>query len=632
MFKKSLGKRITALFLMIGLLPLLILALFFYVQMKYSLKETVENNLITLSSQVGIDIERTIFMAYTNIKTLANNPILKSEETGKEDKLLEMQKIQDFYKVFEDITLIDLEGDVIISTTYNYRGAWKVKNWYKQAKEGSVVVSDAHILQSPYKVVMVTTAPVLDRNGRIMAVVAGQINMEKIWEITDKIKVGKTGFVFLLNKEGDIIAFPDKAKILLKLTPDSLVKEILRKTFGIIEYGNKEKKDQICGFVTLNGYLDYKGMNWKMGIIQSSKESYRVIAIVWWTILFTACGLFLIIILMSFLLTSDIVKPVRELVIAVKKAAGGDLSHSVRVSSEDEIGKLSLAFNKMILDLKKSHDEIENYSRTLELKVKQRTKELEQANDNLKEINQELDDFTYIVSHDLKEPLRVINAFSNFIYNDCKDKLTAEEIVYLERIKSNILLMEELINDLLELSRVSRKKHPFREVDMNLLIEEVKERFAYAIDEKKVNFIVNCPLPVVFCDRAWIKEVFANFISNALKFMDKPQPKIEIGSSQTGDFYCFYVKDNGIGIEKQYFDKVFQIFQRLHSRDQYSGTGVGLAICKKIVEQHYGRVWLDSEPDKGTTFYFTLPKDKGYYDQKQEGLSKALDEENKRDG
>lgn len=271
-----------------------------------------------------------------------------------------------------------------------------------------------------------------------------------------------------------------------------------------------------------------------------------------------------------------------------------------------ERSRLSSAFSKIVLGFKKSRDEIESY--------KQRIKELEHANDDLKMINQELDDFACIVSHDLKEPLRVIKAFSNFVYKDCKDKLTAEGIDYLEKIKTNISYMEELVNDLLEFSRISRRKNPFEEVDINLLVEEVKQSFMYAIDEKKADFIIKDNLPTVFCDQLRIKEVFSNLITNALKFMDKSQPKIEIGANQAGDFYCFYVRDNGIGIEKQYFDEIFQIFHKSQHKDKYEGTGVGLTICKKIVEQHCGKIWVDSEPDKGATFYFTLPKEKSYHE------------------
>lgn len=358
MFRKSLGRRITALFLMVGLLPLLILAIFFYVQMRYSLREAVENNLITLASQVGIEVERTIFTAYTNIKALANNPILRLEGATKQEKLAEMQKIQDFYKIFEDITLIDLEGNVVISTTYNYRGAWKVKTWYKEAKEGNVVVSDVHILQSPYKIVMVTTAPVLDKDGRIMAVVAGQVNMVKIWEITDKVKLGKTGFVFLVNKEGDLIAYPDR-EIILNRFPSSLVlNRMSRNQSGSIEYRHRDLGSQICGFVRLKGYLDYKGKNWRIGLTQDSKEAFEVIRTTQVTLFSTALIFFVIIIPVSIGLTGDIIRPVRALVAGTKKIAEGDLAFQIKVLSEDEIGKLAGAFNLMAKELKKSMEEI----------------------------------------------------------------------------------------------------------------------------------------------------------------------------------------------------------------------------------------------------------------------------------
>ncbi|MCK4821372.1 PAS domain-containing sensor histidine kinase, partial [bacterium] len=140
---------------------------------------------------------------------------------------------------------------------------------------------------------------------------------------------------------------------------------------------------------------------------------------------------------------------------------------------------------------------------------------------------------------------------------------------------------------------------------------EVKLRLEYAIKEKNAQMIVSDKLPKVFCDRIRLTEVFVNLISNAIKFNDNPNPRIEIGSSLKGNFNEFYVKDNGPGIEERYFDKIFEIFQRLARSEEYEGTGAGLAIVKKIVQVHKGKIWLESKIGEGTTFYFTIPKEEG---------------------
>jgi len=223
------------------------------------------------------------------------------------------------------------------------------------------------------------------------------------------------------------------------------------------------------------------------------------------------------------------------------------------------------------------------------------------------EINKELDDFTYIISHDLKEPLRSIDAFSKFIADDYKDKLDEQGRFYIERVRMNASRMQKLIEDLLEISRIERKKNILEEVEAEELIEEVKLRMEVRIKEKNVQITIRDKLPRVYCDRVRLTEVFANLISNAIKFNDKPMPLVEIGSSEKEGFYEFYVKDNGPGIEEQYFDKIFEIFQRLGKREDNEGTGAGLTIVKKIVQMHKGKIWLESKIGEGTKFYFTIP-------------------------
>jgi PAS domain S-box-containing protein len=293
----------------------------------------------------------------------------------------------------------------------------------------------------------------------------------------------------------------------------------------------------------------------------------------------------------------------------------------------------------LIEGLEKAKAKVEEYSRTLEKKVAERTRELEASTKEIKEFrdvllsiledtdeakrelevkseelersNKELDDFTYIVSHDLKEPLRSIDAFSKFIEDDYKDRLGEEGRNYLGRIRANAGRMQALIEDLLEISRIERRRNPFEEVQVEELIDEAKLRLEYAIRQKNAEIIIRDKLPKVFCDRVRLAEVFVNLISNAIKFNDKTQPRVEIGCSQKGNFYEFYVKDNGPGIEKQYFDKIFEIFQRLGRREEREGTGAGLTIAKKIVEMHKGKIWVESKIGESTTFNFTIPKERG---------------------
>jgi PAS domain S-box-containing protein len=264
---------------------------------------------------------------------------------------------------------------------------------------------------------------------------------------------------------------------------------------------------------------------------------------------------------------------------------------TVKTPVRDQNGNIAGIFGIFwdITERKKIEEQIRNYSIELE------------------KSNKELDDFTYIISHDLKEPLRSIDAFSGFVLDDYKDKLDAEGKNYLERIRVNAIKMQELIEDLLDITRIERKRNPFEEIETGELVKEVKLRLEYAIKEKNVELIVSDSLPRIFCDRVRLTEVFANLVSNAIKFNDKPKPVIEIGCSEKDGFYEFYVKDNGPGIEEQYFEKIFEIFQRLGHREETEGTGAGLTIARKIVQMHKGKVWVESKVGEGATFYFTIP-------------------------
>jgi light-regulated signal transduction histidine kinase (bacteriophytochrome) len=181
---------------------------------------------------------------------------------------------------------------------------------------------------------------------------------------------------------------------------------------------------------------------------------------------------------------------------------------------------------------------------------------------------------------------------------------------YLERVRANTERMKRLIEDLLELSRLKKKGSVIEEIPAGDLISEARMRLEYAIKQKNAEIIVQDNLPRVFCDRVRLTEVFLNLISNAIKFNDKPKPVIEIGYSDKGDLYEFYVKDNGTGIEKEYFKKIFEIFQRLGRREDAEGTGAGLTIAKKIVHIHRGNIRVDSKLKEGSVFYFTIPKNK----------------------
>ncbi|GEM_PF-4129345 len=224
-------------------------------------------------------------------------------------------------------------------------------------------------------------------------------------------------------------------------------------------------------------------------------------------------------------------------------------------------------------------------------------------------INKELDDFTYSISHDLTEPLRGIEAFSMFLYEDYGDSFNTEGKEYLEKLQYNAKRLTMLIKHLLELSRIARTKNAREKVDVTAVLNDIQSLMQFTLEEKNAQLIIEGPFPLICGDRDRIYQLFQNCIGNALRYNAHTTPKIIVGRlpEETPNRCTFFIRDNGIGIEPDYIENIFDIFFQVNPHTQSQGSGMGLAICKKIVERYGGEIWVDSTPGKGTTFYFTLP-------------------------
>lgn len=229
----------------------------------------------------------------------------------------------------------------------------------------------------------------------------------------------------------------------------------------------------------------------------------------------------------------------------------------------------------------------------------------------LQQSNQELDEFAYIASHDLKEPLRGLSTNAAFLKEDQGDWLNPDGIRRLDRIMFLAGRMEQLVNDLLYFSRLGRQELAVQPTDLNEVVVEIAELVKMAEQERKVRIVISDPLPTIICDRPRITELFRNLVSNAIKYNDKQEKRVEVGCTAEEGRTVFHVRDNGIGIAPHFHDEIFRIFKRLNSEDdEVKGTGVGLTFVRKIVERHGGSIWLKSEPGEGTCFFFTLgPKE-----------------------
>ncbi len=235
-----------------------------------------------------------------------------------------------------------------------------------------------------------------------------------------------------------------------------------------------------------------------------------------------------------------------------------------------------------------------------------RENELEITMDELKRSNEELERFAYVSSHDLQEPLRMVTLYSQLLERRYKDSLDSDADDFIEYIVENAKRMKYLIDDLLEYSRVTSQAKEFENIDLEKVLESVLSNLSILIVENNVN-VTHDSLPTVFADKNQMMQVFQNLITNAIKFRGEEPPKIDISAQKSEKEWIFAVKDNGIGINPKHQKQIFEVFKRLHTRDEYPGTGIGLSIAQKILERHGGRIWVESEPGKGSTFYFTIP-------------------------
>ncbi len=247
----------------------------------------------------------------------------------------------------------------------------------------------------------------------------------------------------------------------------------------------------------------------------------------------------------------------------------------------------------------KSENNLRKFNEELEQQVENRTKQLA-------EVNIELESFSYSVSHDLRSPLRIISGFSNVLLKDHQNQLDVKGKDLLLRINSNTEKMGQIIDDLLELSRLSQKELNKKFVNLSNLMHEAIDDQLRMNPYPNVKFVIQESL-FALCDPILIRLVLENFICNALKFTNKnPFPEIEFGSRTENDKLIFFVRDNGVGFDMKYKTKLFEVFQRLHNADEFSGSGIGLATVKRIIKKHGGEVWAEGEEGKGATFYFTL--------------------------
>jgi signal transduction histidine kinase len=358
-----------------------------------------------------------------------------------------------------------------------------------------------------------------------------------------------------------------------------------------------------------------------VGISQAAEEA-QIRRINYWAALL-GIAVALISLPFSYALVHRIFLPIRQLVGATKRIAGGDLETSVAVHRPDLIGELARCFNEMVLKVKEQRQKLNDANQSLaeanvklaeaneglEQKVLERTAQLEVANKRLSSEIAEKDDFIRAVSHDLNAPLRNIDGMATMLLMKHKGKLDEDIIHRLERIQKNVQMETDLIGELLELSRIKTRRQKMEMVSLNELVRDLAGIFENDLRSKGISLVIDNDLPAMDCERSRLRQVFQNLIDNAIKYMGEgPVREIHVGCRLKIGEVEFYVRDTGIGIEQEDLGKVFVVFRRGKNTasQNVAGKGVGLASVKTIIETYNGTIGVESEVGKGSTFRFTI--------------------------
>ena len=458
------------------------------------------------------------------------------------------------------------------------------QEWFQQvAATGQPYLGMAVMSRITGKPVMPYTIPIFDDRQQLQGILTAGISLGVLSDTIVDLDYGlDTRVSIICLKHGIILAHPDSTRILTKVSEDEAVTRMTAGERGAIETRTSNGEPSIIGFTPV------PDLPWGVMVITPTSSALAPMnKLIMMSILITIIFV-LAVGLLGGIFMVRITRPLVKLRNATQRLAAGDINFRINLNQKNEIGELGNEFNRMANALAEKELQVHNHAVQLE------------------ESNKELEAFAYSVSHDLRAPLRSIDGFSQALLEDYNDKLDSTGQNYLRRVRAAAQNMGQLIDDILNLSRVTRYEMKKEKVNLSSLAREITDELSKAQPERQVSVGIAGDLTAKG-DPNLLRIMLTNLLDNAFKFTGKhPLAKIEFGSIQKNGQTVFFIRDNGVGFEMKYADKLFTPFQRLHTTNEFPGTGIGLAVVQRIVHRHGGKVWAESEVEKGAAFYFTL--------------------------
>jgi signal transduction histidine kinase len=430
---------------------------------------------------------------------------------------------------------------------------------------------------------MIMAVPIIALDtGKPEGVLVVDVRLKEVWDLVASIRPGQRGSSFVVDAENRVVAHSNPSVVLrgTRFDPPG---------FDGVQKGLSDQEavlvSQEISFGDQNFHIYVEGP--VSEALALAIDTVRIMLAIVAIALLTAVNL-------VFLMVRRIVKPIEDIAAAARAVSAGDLSCRAVVKGQDELGVLASTFNKMAF-------QVEALINDLERRVAERTGELKAS-------NQELEAFAYSVSHDLKAPLRHIDGFLELLQKQAGGGLDEKSRHYMDTISNAVQKMGLLIGDLLAFSRMGRKDLAVKQVDLEAMARDIIRELTPDAAGRSIQWRID-GLPTVNGDASMLRIVLTNLIYNALKFTrPREQARIEIGSLPGEDAEAvIYVRDNGVGFDMTYADKLFSVFQRLHRADEFEGTGIGLANVRRIIARHGGRTWAEGSVGQGAAFYFSLP-------------------------